>query len=74
MELYDHRIPNANIWAAARLTLATFGSQAFTIIGETISDMEKQGCGEQARAWRTVVEALETLSADEGRSAGVSVH
>ena len=55
MALYDHRIENSNIWAAARLTLATFGSHAFTIIGETISDMEKQGFGEQARAWRTEI-------------------
>jgi len=74
MELYDHRIPNANIWAAARLTLATFGDHAVAVIGETISDMERQGCGEQARAWRTVVEALETLSNGDDCPAGTTVH
>ena len=74
MDLYDHRIPNANIWAAARLTRATFGDHAFAVIGETISDMEKQGFGEQARAWRTVVEALETLSAGEIGPADATVH
>ncbi len=74
MELYDHRIPNENIWAAARLTFATFGSHAFTIIGKTISDMEKQGFGEQARAWRTVAEALETMSSGEMQTSGATVH
>jgi hypothetical protein len=57
-----HRIPNENIWLAARLTMQIHGANAAAVIGKTISDMEKQGKGELARAWSNVVAAMEELT------------
>ncbi len=69
MQLYDHRIPNSDIWLAARLALQVHGAEAPVVIGRAISDMEDQGKTEQVRAWRTVSLALDELMA-AGPAAG----
>ena len=67
-------IPNSDIWLAAEAAILAYGTEAASIVDQTIAEYENIGNNEQVAAWRTVAAAVRELMDATQHPASIAVH
>ncbi len=74
MAMQAYYIPNSDIWLAAEAAILAYGTDAVSIVDQTIAEYENLGNNEQVAAWRTVAAAVRDLMDAAQQLTSVAIH